>query len=76
MFYAFKVEQKWKDVSPNANNINLTEHFKTLSLSVFKMVLFLQREETIVELTATQWQQLNQTCEAWLNEVTMCLNPQ
>ena len=71
MFYAFKVEQKWKDVSPNANNINLTEHFKTLSLSVFKMVLFLQREETIVELTATQWQQLNQTCEAWLNEVTM-----
>ena len=44
MFYAFKVDQKWKDVSPNANNINLTEHFKTLSLSVFKMVLFLQRE--------------------------------
>ena len=71
MFYAFKVEQKWKDVSPNANNINLTEHFKTLSLSVFKMVLFLQREETIVELAATQWQHLNQTCEAWLNEVTM-----
>ena len=71
MFYAFKVEQKWKDVSPNANNINLTEHFKTLSLTVFKMVLFLQREETIVELTSPQWQQLNQTCEAWLNEVTM-----
>ena len=71
MFYAFKVEQKWKDVSPNANNINLTEHFKTLSLTVFKMVLFLQREETIVELTASQRQQLNQTCEAWLNEVTM-----
>lgn len=71
MFYAFKVEQKWKDVSPNANNVNLTEHFKTLSLTVFKMVLFLQREETIVELTATQWQQLNHSCEAWLNEVTM-----
>jgi hypothetical protein len=71
MFYAFKVDQKWKDVSPNANNINLTEHFKTLSLTVFKMVLFLQREETIVELTAPQWQQLNQTCEAWLNEITM-----
>jgi len=52
MFYAFKVEQKWKDVSSKANNINLTEHFKTLSLTVFKMVLFLQREETIVELTA------------------------
>ena len=71
MFYAFKVEQKWKDVSPNANNINLTEHFKTLSLTVFKMVLFLQREETIVDLTDPQWQQLNRTCEGWLNEVTM-----
>lgn len=71
IFYAFKVEQQWKDVSPTANNINLTEHFKNLSLIVFKMVLFLQREETIVELSASQWQQLNQSCKAWLNEVTM-----
>lgn len=71
MFYAFKVEQKWKDVSPNAHSVNLTEHFKTLSLTVFKMVLFLQREETIVDLTNPQWQQLNRTCEGWLNEVTM-----
>ncbi len=71
IFYAFKVEQKWKDVSPNANNINLTEHFKVLSLRVFNMVQFLQREETIVTITNQQWQQLNQTCEAWLNEVTM-----
>ncbi len=71
MFYAFKVEQQWKDVSPNANNINLTEHFKTLSLTVFKMVLFLQSEETIVELSAPQWQLLNHSCQTWLNEVTM-----
>ena len=71
LFYAFKVEQRWKDVSPNANNINLTEHFKMLSGQVFNMVQFLQREETIIELTPEQWQQLNQTCEAWLNEVTM-----
>lgn len=71
IFYAFKVEQQWKDVSPTANNINLTEHFKNLSLTVFKMVLFLQREETIVELSASQWQQLNQSCKSWLNEVTM-----
>lgn len=71
LFYAFKVEQRWKDVSPNANNINLTEHFKVLAGRVFNMVQFLQREETIIELTTEQWQQLNQTCEAWLNEVTM-----
>lgn len=71
LFYAFKVEQRWKDVSPNANNINLTEHFKVLSGRVFNMVQFLQREETIIELTTEQWQQLNQHCEGWLNEVTM-----
>ncbi len=67
IFYAFKVEQQWKDVSPNANNINLTEHFKNLSLTVFKMILFLQREETIMEITALQWQQLNQSCKTWFN---------
>ncbi|MBS1949597.1 MAG: DUF3987 domain-containing protein [Bacteroidetes bacterium] len=71
LFYAFKVEQKWKDVSPNANNINLTEHFKNLSYRVYRMVLFLQREETTITLTKEQWQQLNQTCKAWLHEVTM-----
>ena len=71
LFYAFKVEQRWKDVSPNANNINLTEHFKVLAGRVFNLVQFQQREETIIELTTEQWQQLNQHCEAWLNEVTM-----
>ncbi len=71
LFYAFKVEQHWKDVSPNANNIILNDHFKVLSAKVFKMVQFLQTEETIVTLTNQQWQQLNQTCEGWLNEVTM-----
>lgn len=71
LFYAFKVEQRWKDVSPNANNINLTEHFKVLSGRVFNMVQFLQREETIIELTTEQWQQLNHHCEGWLNEVNM-----
>lgn len=71
LFYAFKVEQKWRDVSPGANNINLTDHFKNLSLKVYRMVLFLQREETTVTLTSEQWQLLNQTCEAWLQEVTM-----
>jgi len=71
IFYTFKVDQKWKDVSPNANNINLTEHFNVLSIKVFNMVQFLRREETIVTLTNQQWQRLNQTCEEWLNEVTI-----
>lgn len=71
IFYAFKVEQKWKDVSPGGSNINLTEHFKALSCEVYSMVLFLEQQETEVELTSEQWRQLNSTCEAWLNDVTM-----
>lgn len=71
LFYAFKVEQNWKDVSPYAQRLNLTEHFKQLSQQVFQLVQFLQREETNIELTREQWQQLNETCESWLHDVTM-----
>lgn len=71
LFYAFKVEQKWKDVSPNGNNINLTRHFKQLSRHVYGLVQFLQQEETLIDLTNGQWNQLNKQCEAWLNDITM-----
>lgn len=71
LFYAFKVEQQWKDVSPYANKINLTEHFKQLSQQVFQLIQFLQTEETVIELTQAQWQRLNSTCETWLHDVTM-----
>lgn len=71
LFYAFKVEQKWKDVSPFAHSVNLTSHFKNLSERVFEMVRFFQTEETVIELTVGQWQQLNATCETWLHDVTM-----
>jgi hypothetical protein len=67
----FKTEQEWKDVSPNAHSVNLTEHFKNLSIKVFKMVKFLQWEETDVELSNGQWQLLNKKCEGWLNDITM-----
>lgn len=71
MFYAFKVDQVWKDVSPFANNINLTEHFKQLSMEVYRMVCFLQKEETTIDLSKEQWQQLNAVCAGWLHDVTM-----
>ncbi len=70
LFYAFKVEQEWKDVSPYANRINLTEHFKGLSQEVFRMIEFLQSEETTIELTREQWALHYATCNAWLKDVT------
>ena len=71
LFYVFKAEVFWKDVSPSANTVNLTEHFKKLSERVFAMATFLETEETIIELRPEQWKQLNTTCEAWLQDITL-----
>jgi hypothetical protein len=71
LFYIFKVEQKWKDVSPNNHKINLTEHFKNLSCQVLEMVTFLQNGETEIHLTFDQWELLNRECEKWLDDITM-----
>jgi len=70
MFYAFKVEQQWRDVSPYASNINLTEHFNGLSEQVFELIMFLNQSPASVELSQQQWQNLNSICSRWLNEVT------
>jgi hypothetical protein len=70
LFYAFKVEQLWKDVSPYVSEINLTEHFKQLSYKVYNMVKFLQMGDTIITLSKEQWQQLNTQCSIWLQDIT------
>jgi hypothetical protein len=68
IYYVFKVEQIWRDVSPKSNPVNLTEHFRILSLRVYDMIQFLMQGETIIALTDQQWEILNQTCDKWLNE--------
>ena len=70
LFYVFRVEQEWKDVSPKANRVNLTAHFRSLSERVYEMVQFLDQLETTIELTDPQWEQLNTTCADWLSHVT------
>jgi hypothetical protein len=70
LFYAFKVEQLWKDVSPYGSQVNLTDHFRNLSLQVYNMVKFLKMGETNVTLSRNQWQQLNSCCTVWLQDIT------
>lgn len=70
LFYAFKVEQQWKDVSPFVSEINLTDHFRQLSLKVYSMVQFLQLGDTYITLSKEQWQKLNSQCAAWLQDIT------
>jgi hypothetical protein len=71
IFYAYKVHQQWRDVSPFANETNLTDHFVSLSEDIYKMVLFLNETPTIIELTQEQWNKLNEKCSQWLNDVVI-----
>lgn len=71
LFYVFKVEQKWKAVSPDANNVNLTEYFKNLSKQVFQLTEFLEKQETNVNLSKKQWEILNNDFEEMLDEITL-----
>lgn len=70
LFYAFKVEQLWKDVSPYGSQVNLTDHFKSLSLQVYEMVKFLKLGDTYVTLSKEQWETLNNSCANWLQDIT------
>ena len=70
IFYVFKVDQIWKDVSPSANKLNLTEHFTNLSATVHELIQYLNQSPTTVYLSDEQWQILNDTCGQWLLEVT------
>lgn len=69
LFYVFKVDQRWRDVSPYANNINLTDHFKKLSEYVNEMVRFLIASPSEIQLSRNQWDRLNATCDKWLQDV-------
>ena len=71
LFYIFTVKQHWKDVSPDGNKINMTEHFKLLSSKVFRLVKYLENEETIIDLSSDQWRTLNHQCEKWLDDVIL-----
>jgi hypothetical protein len=71
IFYAFKVEPVWRDVSPYASNINLTDHFGQLSEQVVTLITFLKQNPTVVELSKKQWDRLNTTCGLWLQQVTV-----
>lgn len=71
MFYVYKVDQVWRDVSPYASAINLSDHFENLSMNVTNIIDFLKQYPTIIELSKDQWNKINFTCELWLNQVTV-----
>jgi len=70
LFYVFKSNLGWKDVSPGNCSINLTEHFSDLSKTFYNMVLFLKNNQTEVLLTTEQWNLLNEKFGSMLSLTT------
>jgi len=71
IFYAFKVEQLWCDVSPYGNPINLNQHFNALSEQTFQMIQFFEQSPTDIKLSPDQWNMINQIGQKWLTEITL-----
>jgi hypothetical protein len=69
IFYTFKVQPQWRDVSPQSK-VNLTEFFSKQSEQVDVMANYLEHCPTEFHLTAEQWQFLNSRFDLWLKEVS------
>jgi hypothetical protein len=69
VFYSFKVEQEWKDVSPRGKNVNLNNHFNDLSNTVLDLITFLEQNPSEFKLTEKQWNLLNNTGNRWIKDI-------
>jgi hypothetical protein len=70
IFYTFKSNIAWRDVSPSLERPNLNEHFESLSNKVLEIIEYLERYPTVFLLSNEQWEKLNKQCSKWLYEVS------
>jgi len=61
MFYAFKSEPVWRDLSPKRMERNLLEFYEDLSKDVLEIIHFLEAHPATFTLTEAQWNLLNST---------------
>ena len=69
IFYVFKTDAVWMDVSPKGNPVNLSNYFKTQSIEVLKMVEYYERDSLNLLLTDEQWNELNKSFSTFLQQV-------
>lgn len=70
LFYAFRVEPHWQDVSPYKGRVALNEHFAELSEKVKFMILHYESEGFInFSLHEHQWMELNASFRDRLEDV-------
>ena len=61
LFYTYQLPPVWQDVSPEAQNVNLTAYFKETSKEVKQMIEYWKEVDLKFELTKAQWVKLNKT---------------
>jgi hypothetical protein len=71
IFYVFSVPPKWRKVASLRSGVNLAEHFNTLSDRMFEYYNYLDASEHHFDLTAAQWEALNQQYDSWLREIAV-----
>ncbi|SCY92753.1 Protein of unknown function [Flavobacterium caeni] len=69
IFYSFESTSVWNDPSPEAGSMNLTEHFRSLSVKTNELVKFYKNTNVYFELTKSQWEKLNRAFDKYLSEV-------
>ncbi len=74
LYYTYKPDLIWQDVSPAACKINLTSYFNHLSFKVKEMILHYESMPSSFDLTNEQWQQLNSQGAKWLSQFTAIIN--
>jgi hypothetical protein len=71
LFYVFKANATWHDVSPHSGLPNLSEIFSQLSVTVYEMKSYLKRNPTNFILSKKQWETLNESFTSMLSDVTI-----
>lgn len=70
IFYVFRVEAHWQDVSPFNRRVSLNDYFADLSDKVKCMILHYENEEPInFSLCEHQWRKLNESFTQRLEDV-------
>jgi len=75
LFYSFKSNAKWEDVSPKTGDRNIFEHFEKLKTEAYQVIITLNQYESInFELQKHHWNELNSTQESVLQYATNNFN--
>lgn len=76
LFYIFRQDTFWRDVSPRNDVNEPMKIFERASFKVMQLVEFCQQYPTTLTLSNYQWERLNATAAKWLIETSELYGPE